>query len=132
METYPTWPNLAARMFARARTWPKHPMLRAFRGGVWQSIAWDQFARMTASLARGLREAGISAGDRVVICAENRPEYPIAEVALMAIRAVPVSELRDPGRHLGETGPVVKQSREQGLDIRTGEVAVPHQDRPAR
>ncbi len=90
METYPTWPNLAAMMFARARTWPKHPMLRAFRGGVWQSIAWDQFARMTASLARGLREAGISAGDRVVICAENRPEYPIAEVALMAIRAVPV------------------------------------------
>lgn len=90
METYPTWPNLAAMMFARARLWPKQPMLRVFRGGTWQSIAWDQFDRMTASLARALRAAGVSAGDRVVICADNRPEYPIAEVALMAIRAVPV------------------------------------------
>ena len=90
METYPTWPNLAAMMFARAKLWPKQPMLRVFRGGTWQSIAWDQFDRMTASLARALRAAGVSAGDRVVICADNRPEYPIAEVALMAIRAVPV------------------------------------------
>jgi long-chain acyl-CoA synthetase len=33
---------------------------------------------------------GISAGDRVVIVADNRPDYAIAEVALLAIRAVPV------------------------------------------
>lgn len=90
MTTYPSWPNLAAMLFDRARTWPKKPMLRVHRRGVWHSIAWDQFARMTASLARALRSAGVAAGDRVVICAENRPEYPIAEVALMAIRAVPV------------------------------------------
>ena len=90
METYPTWPNLAAMMFARAREWPKKPMLRVFRDKAWHDTAWDQFARMTASLARHLRAAGVSAGDRVVICAENRPEYPIAETALMAIRAVPV------------------------------------------
>ena len=90
METYPTWPNLAAMMFARAREWPKKPMLRAWRDKRWQDIAWDQFARMAASLARHLRAAGVAAGDRVVICADNRPEYPIVETALMAIRAVPV------------------------------------------
>ncbi len=90
MDSYPSWPNLAAMMFARAREWPKKPMLRVFRAKAWHDIAWDQFARMTASLARLLRSAGVSAGDRVVICAENRPEYPIAETALMAIRAVPV------------------------------------------
>ena len=45
---------------------------------------------MAASCARNLRAAGVCAGDRVLICAENRPEYPIAETALMAIRAVPV------------------------------------------
>lgn len=111
METYPTWPNLAAMMFARAREWPKKPMLRVFRDKAWHDTAWDQFARMTASLARHLRAAGVSAGDRVVICAENRPEYPIAETALMAIRAVPVPTyttntvadhahvLRDSGAH---------------------------------
>ncbi len=65
-------------------------MLRVFRDGAWQGITWGAFARMVASCARGLRAAGVSAGDRVLLCAENRPEYPIAETALMAIRAVPV------------------------------------------
>jgi long-chain acyl-CoA synthetase len=90
LQTYPTWPNLASMMFDLARTWPGKPMLRRYRGGAWHSISWVEFGRMTASCARNLRAAGVSAGDRVVVCAENRPEYPIAETALMAIRAVPV------------------------------------------
>ncbi|MEI7712718.1 MAG: long-chain fatty acid--CoA ligase [Rhodospirillales bacterium] len=90
MRSYPTWPNLAAMMFDRARTWPNRPMLRCYRNGAWHGINWSEFARMAASCARNLRAAGVSAGDRVLICSENRPEYPIAETALMAIRAVPV------------------------------------------
>jgi long-chain acyl-CoA synthetase len=76
-------------MFALSRTWPDKPMLRSFRGGAWHSITWGEFGRMAASCARHLRTAGVSAGDRVVIVSENRPEYPIAETALMALRAVP-------------------------------------------
>jgi long-chain acyl-CoA synthetase len=90
LDRYPNWPNLAAMMFDRARLWSGRPMLRAFRGGAWQSLTWGGFARRTAAVARALRQAGISAGDRVVIVSENRPEYPIVETALMAIRAVPV------------------------------------------
>jgi long-chain acyl-CoA synthetase len=90
VDVYPTWPNLPTMMFALARGWPDKPMLRWFRGGIWHSIAWGEFARMAASCARHLRAAGVAAGDRVVIVSENRPEYPIAETALMAIRAVPV------------------------------------------
>ncbi len=90
MLRYESWPNLPAMMFALARTWPGRPMLRAFRDGAWQSISWDAFARQAAAAARGLRKAGIAPGDRVLISAENRPEYPMAETALMAIRAVPV------------------------------------------
>ena len=90
MQTYPTWPNLAAMMLSLARAWPAKKMLRHFRDGAWHSVSWGEFGRMTASCARHLRAAGVSAGDRVVICAENRPEYPIVETALMAIRAVPV------------------------------------------
>ena len=90
MRSYPTWPNLAAMMFDRARAWPNKPMLRSFKNGAWHGITWSEFARMAASCARNLRAAGVCAGDRVLICAENRPEYPIAETALMAIRAVPV------------------------------------------
>jgi long-chain acyl-CoA synthetase len=90
VQHYPTWPNLPAMMFALARTWPDRPLLRAFRDGAWRSTTWREFGRMAASCARHLRSAGVAAGDRVLIVSENRPEYPIAETALMALRAVPV------------------------------------------
>ncbi len=77
-------------MFGLARGWPGRPMLRHWHGGAWQSVAWGEFARRAASVARGLRAAGVSAGDRVLIVSESRPEVPILETALMAIRAVPV------------------------------------------
>ncbi len=53
-------------------------------------MTWAEFARRAASLARGLRATGIAAGDRVLLVSESRPEVPIVETALMAIRAVPV------------------------------------------
>jgi long-chain acyl-CoA synthetase len=87
---YPLWPNLAAMMFARARQWPDRPMLRAFTDGAWHGQTWSAFARRAASVARGLRAAGVEPGDRVLIVSDNRPEYPIAETALLALRAVPV------------------------------------------
>jgi long-chain acyl-CoA synthetase len=90
VQTYPTWPNLASMMFALSRGWSGRRMLRSWRDGAWQSITWGEFGRMAASAARNLRSAGVSAGDRVVLCMENRPEFPIAETALMAIRAIPV------------------------------------------
>jgi len=89
-ETYFPGPNLPAMMFGLARTWPDRPMLRHFRNGAWQRVTWAGFAGDAASVARHLRAAGVQPGDRVVIVSENRPEYPIAETALMAIRAVPV------------------------------------------
>jgi long-chain acyl-CoA synthetase len=90
LDRYPTWPNLATMMFDLAKKWPRKPLLRAYRCNAWHTINWADFARMAASCARHLQALGIAPGDRVVICAENRPDYPIAEVALMAIRAVPV------------------------------------------
>ncbi|MGH7042827.1 MAG: AMP-dependent synthetase/ligase, partial [Acetobacteraceae bacterium] len=90
MKHDPTWPNLPAMMLALAHAWPDRPMLRAFRDGAWQRTTWGRFGRAVASVARGLAAAGVGPGDRVLIAAENRPEYPIAETALMAIRAVPV------------------------------------------
>jgi len=98
---YPHWPNLAAMLFGRARQWRGRTMLRAFRDGAWQAKSWDRFAREAASAARHLRAAGIGAGERVLILAENGPEYPVAETALMAIRAVPVPAYttNTPGDH---------------------------------
>jgi long-chain acyl-CoA synthetase len=90
VESYPTWPNLATMMFDLAKKWPHKALFRAYRDNSWHSTTWEEFGRMAASCARHLRALGVAPGERVVICAENRPDYPIAEVALMAIRAVPV------------------------------------------
>ena len=90
MQEYPRFPNLAAMMLGLARAWPGRRMLRHFQDGAWHSITWGEFAQRTAAAAYRLRELGVSAGDRVVIVADNRPDYVIAEVALLAIRAVPV------------------------------------------
>ncbi len=87
---FPSWPNLPTMMFARAREWAARPMLRHYEQGGWHATSWAEFARKAASLARGLRAAGVSPGDRVLLVSESRPEVPIVETALMAIRAVPV------------------------------------------
>ena len=90
MQPYPLWPNLAAMMFDLAARWPEQPMLRSFRDGGWHGITWGTFGQLAGAAARGLRAAGVAAGDRVLIVSKNRPEYPIAETGLLAIRAVPV------------------------------------------
>ena len=90
MQNYPDFPNLPAMMLGLARRWPHRPMLRYHRDGAWRSITWGQFGRLAAICARDLRAAGVAPGDRVLIVADNRPEYSVAEVALMAIRAIPV------------------------------------------
>lgn len=89
------WPNLAAMMFTLARRRGNRAMLRHYlgdraKGGEWRTVTWASFARQTASLARGLRAAGVVAGDRVLLVSESRPEVPMLETALMALRAVPV------------------------------------------
>ena len=90
MQQMPAWPNVATMMLALAASWGTRPMLRRYHAGGWHSTSWDDFGRQTASLARALRSAGISAGDRVLLVSENRPDFTIAEVALQAIRAIPV------------------------------------------
>ena len=87
---YPDWPNLPTMLFDRARLWPDRVLFRAFREKRWQSLTWAEVARQAAGLAAALRARGISPGDRVLIVAENRPEFAIAELAVMAIQAVSV------------------------------------------
>ncbi len=119
-------------MFAFAAEWPRRPMLRSFRDGDWHATSWGTFARAAAAAARRLRAAGVAAGDRVVICSENRSEYIIAETALMAMRAVPVPAyttntvadhahiLRDSGATAAiASGPAIAERLRQagGLDL---------------
>jgi len=84
------WPTLPAMMLARAREWAGRPMLRYWRGGTWHRLNWGEFAQRVAAVASFLRAHGVMPGDRVLIVSENRPEFLIADTAIMAIGAVSV------------------------------------------
>ncbi|MGG5809937.1 AMP-dependent synthetase/ligase [Falsiroseomonas sp. CW058] len=84
------WTSLPQMMLELARHRHDRPMLRHWRDGAWQRMTWGDFALAVASVAAGLRAAGVSPGDRVLLVSENRPEFPIADTALMAIGAVTV------------------------------------------
>ena len=90
MRTLEHFPNLVSMFFTRAREGGDRPFLWHKAGGRWQSQSWAEVARQVASLAQGLKSLGIAPGDRVMLVAENRPEWCIADLAIMAAGAVTV------------------------------------------
>ena len=58
--------------------------------GKWQPISSRQFGQRVARLACALQDWGIRPGDRVAILSENRPEWPIADMASLLLGAVTV------------------------------------------
>jgi long-chain acyl-CoA synthetase len=88
--TYVDWQSLPAMFFEQADKRADRPFLWAKNDGTWQSIAWGETARRVKLLARGLRALGIGKGDRVVLVSENRPEWLIADLAVMTAGAITV------------------------------------------
>jgi long-chain acyl-CoA synthetase len=60
------------------------------RAGQWVSISSGELRRRVAGVAHGLLSWGIAKGDRVAILSENRPEWMIADLAVMSLGAVTV------------------------------------------
>jgi long-chain acyl-CoA synthetase len=58
--------------------------------GTWQSIDCGTFVRRVRHLALGLHDLGIKPGDRVALVSENRPEWSIADLAILSLGAVNV------------------------------------------
>jgi long-chain acyl-CoA synthetase len=87
---YHTCPNLAAMFFEQAARRGERPFLWLKRHGHYRAISWQEAARQVTQLARGLRALGIETGDRVALVAENRPEWMIADLAIIAAGAITV------------------------------------------
>ena len=77
-------PNLVRLFLDRADERGERPFLVARRDGAWQALSWREAAEQVCLLAEALRSLGLEDGDRVVIVAENRPEWAIADLAIMA------------------------------------------------
>ena len=56
----------------------------------WIAISWREAAEQVASLAAALKGIGLKPGDRVMLVAENRPEWCISDLAIMAAGCITV------------------------------------------
>jgi long-chain acyl-CoA synthetase len=101
--------NLVAMFLMRAEEKGDEPFLWAKREGEWRSISWTEAARQVAALAESLKRIGLHPGDRVCLVSENRPEWLIADLAIMAAGCVTVPTYttnteRDHAHILGNSG----------------------------
>jgi len=87
---YDSCRSLPAMFFAQAERLGDKPFLWAKRGGRYQSISWAEAARDVRRLALGLRSLGIGRGERVGLVSENRPEWIIADLAIITAGAITV------------------------------------------
>ncbi len=87
-----TWDdaNLPKSFFANAATYSKKPFLFDKRQGEWVGQNWDEISDQVRRTASLLIEKNVQAGDRVVICSENRSEWAICDLAVMSIGAIVV------------------------------------------
>ena len=90
MRQFEHFPNLVTMFFTRAREGGDTPFLWRKQEGGWQALSWAEVARQVAALAAGLKALGLKPGDRVMLVSENRPEWCIADLAIMAAGGVTV------------------------------------------
>lgn len=90
MRTLEYFPNLVTMFFTRAAEKGDAPFLWRKQDGAWRAISWADTARRVAALAAGLKATGLQRGDRVMLVSENRPEWCIADLAIMAAGCVTV------------------------------------------
>jgi long-chain acyl-CoA synthetase len=84
------FPNLVSMFLSRAVLRGDKPFLGYKQGGEWVTISWAETARRVAGLAKSLKKLGLSKGDRVMLVSENRPEWCIADLGIMAAGCITV------------------------------------------
>jgi long-chain acyl-CoA synthetase len=101
--------NLVSLFLTRAEEKGDRPFLWAKRAGEWHSISWSEAALHVAALAASLKRIGLRPGDRVALVSENRPEWLIADLGIMAAGCITVptyttNTTRDHAHILGNSG----------------------------
>ncbi len=75
---------------AAAQKHGKQDALNHKIGGEWINISAETFVERVRNVALGLAELGIKPGDRVALLSENRPEWSIADLAILSLGAINV------------------------------------------
>ena len=82
--------NLVSLFLKRADAGGDKPFLGRKVAGEWQTISWREVADQVCLLAENLRGLGLRDGDRVMLVSENRPEWCISDLAIMAAGCITV------------------------------------------
>ena len=88
--SYDKWTSLPHMFFDKSQSGNQKPFLWEKTTGVYEYLSWSDVAHAVESLANGLRAAGINRGDRIMLISENRPEWVIADLAIMSAGAITV------------------------------------------
>ena len=89
-DDFESFPNLVVMFFTRAAQFGDAPFLWTKSSSEWHSISWAETARRVAGFAKNLKKLGLEKGDRVMLVSENRPEWCIADLGIMAAGCITV------------------------------------------
>ncbi len=84
--------SLPKRFFRQADRLKDRPALLYKRaaGGAWETLSWSDLSARIRVLAAHLVSSGLEKGDKVAILSENRPEWAIADLAVLSAGGVTV------------------------------------------
>ncbi len=82
--------NLVELFLKRADEKGGAPFLGRKQDGQWTTQSWQEIADQVCLLAESLRRIGLTDGDRVALVSENRPEWCVADLAIMAAGCISV------------------------------------------
>lgn len=82
--------SLPAMFLEQAARLGPRPFLGHKEGGQWRTRSWSETEEQVLAVAGGLLALGLQPGDRVMLVAENRPEWAIADLAIMAAGGISV------------------------------------------
>lgn len=87
---YQACPNLPHMLFNRAEIYKNRNFLWRKTESGWHATTWAQTVDQVKKMAAALRALGLGPGDRVLLVSENRPEWLIADFAIMSAGLITV------------------------------------------
>jgi long-chain acyl-CoA synthetase len=82
--------SLTTMVLERVERYGARRVFLSKRAGKWEEISWQTFGNKIKRAAQGLAALGFRAGDRLAILADNRPEWPIIDLACLFLGGVDV------------------------------------------
>jgi long-chain acyl-CoA synthetase len=118
---YEASPNLVHMFLHQVLELGDKPFLWAKRSGKYRAMSWLEAADAVGRLAQALTGLGIQPGDRVVLVSENRPEWPIADLAIMAAGGITVPAYTTNTEH--DHRHIINNSGAKGAIVSTARLA---------